>query len=80
MNINNDSNNKDRNNTGGFIRKIFSKPFRYSTDMFVRTFICSYFIVSTVNLLIHANDEADYNKLDFLQKDASVADFLLHCL
>ena len=80
MNINNDSNNKDRNNTGGFIRKIFSKPFRYSTDMFVRTFICSYFIVSTVNLLIHANDEADYNKLDFLQKDASGADFLLHCL
>lgn len=54
--------------------------FTYSTDTFVRTFLCSYFFVGLVNLLIHAKDDTDFLDLAFLQEGKTGFDLILYCL
>ncbi len=54
------------------------RKFKYSINIFISTFITAYFTVSVIKLLFHIKDEIFYTSLEFLQKDASLGDLVLH--
>lgn len=56
------------------------KNFKYSINTFISTFVTAYFIVSAIKLLFHINDEIFYTSLEFLQKESSPGDLILHLL
>ncbi len=57
-----------------------ARKYRYSWEKFISSFLCSYFIVSVLNLLLHINDEIYFTSLGFMQKDRDGSDFIIYCI
>jgi len=56
-----------------------AEKFKYSIELFITTFLSSYFLVSIFNLLLHIDDEIFYTSKDFLQADAAPGSLIGHC-
>lgn len=58
--------------------EIFGRKFTYSTDIFIRTFLCSYFTVSVIKLWVNSDEEIDYGNIAYLQSDKDIKYLILH--